>query len=562
MLGRCTFNVCPLASWETRGGWFALPRAGGVKRESLRVAWSSTAVPGGVVGFWTDEDERFVRAIARLNGMNPFLPARLECERDALGDEFVPEPDSFWGQTSGQLERRRPNLGKLSHRADAIAEHHRQQLLQRAATTPAEWVLYDELVTYLLFYDLYPCWGPGGDQRHPLPDDVDARAWQIYEERCQHFLRLPGCPYPNLETRVRLFELFHQVYRAFFQIFNCVVGQSRPAAALRARIWQSIFTHDFRRYRRGLRDVLDQVTTLVTGPSGSGKELVAQAIGLSRPIPFDPRQRRFVARPETLYRAVNISALARGVVESELFGHARGAFTGATGARIGWLESCGPQGALLLDEIGELDPTTQVKLLRVLQNRQFQRLGETQDRAFQGKIIAATNRDLRREIGQGRFREDLYYRLCSDVIVTPSLAEQLRDNPAVLEQLAEHLARRLVPGEEAELAREVVEFVRQEIPPDYAWPGNIRELEQCVRNVLICGRYQPQPSPAAAPAETLPAGIAQVAREFAGLELTADELLRRYCQHAYRQTGSFEQAAKLLQLDRRTVRAKVDPPRQ
>ncbi|MFM8224263.1 MAG: sigma 54-interacting transcriptional regulator, partial [Planctomycetaceae bacterium] len=461
---------------------------------------------------------------------------------------------------SGQVDRRRPNLLKLSARATQVANRLREQLDQGAAASADELALYDGLVTYLLFYDLYPCWGPGGEGLGDVDGATDARAWRIFEDRFQHWHRRAGRAFPPLPERVRLFELFHQVYRAFFQIFNCVVGQSQPAAALRARIWQSIFTHDFQRYRRGLGTVLDQVTTLVTGPSGSGKELVARAIGLSRPIPFDSTRRRFSARPEELYRAVNISALARGVVEAELFGHARGAFTGATAARVGWLETCGPHGALLLDEIGELDPTAQVKLLRVLQNRQFQRLGETRDRVFQGKIIAATNRDLRREIAQGRFREDLYYRLCADVVETPSLASQLRDNPAVLEQLAEHLARRLVPGEAQLLAGEVVAFVRREIPRDYSWPGNIRELEQCVRNVLICGRYVPQPAAEHSPPGTWPPEIEGVARQFARLELTADELLRKYCQHAYRQTGSFERSARLLQLDRRTVRAKVDRP--
>ena len=521
---------------------------------------SGTLGGGCRMGWLTGEELGFARAIGRLNGMNPFLPARLECEREALGADFEPEPDSYWGQTSGQVDRRRPNLLKLSARATQVADRLRQQLDQGATPSADELALYDGLVTYLLFYDLYPCWGPGGEGLGDANGSTDARAWRVFEDRFQHWHHRVGRDFPSIAERVRLFELFHQVYRAFFQIFNCVVGQSQPAAALRARIWQSIFTHDFQRYRRGLGAVLDQVTTLVTGPSGSGKELVARAIGLSRPIPFDTTHRRFAARPEELYRAVNISALARGVVESELFGHARGAFTGATGARVGWLETCGPHGALLLDEIGELDATTQVKLLRVLQNRQFQRLGETQDREFQGKIIVATNRDLRREIAQGRFREDLYYRLCADVVETPALATQLHDNPAVLEQLAEHLARRLVPGEARPLADEVVAFVRREIPRDYPWPGNIRELEQCVRNVLICGRYVPQPAGQAQPAGNWPPEIEAVAREFAGLELTADELLRRYCQHAYRQTGSFERAARLLQLDRRTVRAKVDRP--
>ena len=104
------------------------------------------------------------------------------------------------------------------------------------------------------------------------------------------------------------------------------------------------------------------------------------------------------------------------MIESELFGHRRGAFTGAVEDRSGWLETCGPHGAVFLDEIGELDAAIQVKLLRVLQSRTFQRIGETKPRRFEGKVIAATNRDLDEEIGAGRFRSDLYYRLCADVV--------------------------------------------------------------------------------------------------------------------------------------------------
>src|SRR5439155_18737098 len=110
--------------------------------------------------------------------------------------------------------------------------------------------------------------------------------------------------------------------------------------------------------------------------------------------------------------------------------------------RAGWLEICRPLGTIFLDEIRELDPALQIKLLRVLQTRTFQRLGDTRDRRFHGKIIAATNRDLAQEMAAGRFRKDLYYRLCSDLIVTPSLEEQLRVEPGERRALVRFLARR------------------------------------------------------------------------------------------------------------------------
>ena len=147
---------------------------------------------------------------------------------------------------------------------------------------------------------------------------------------------------------------------------------------------------------------------------------------------------------------MNLSALSPTLIESDLFGHAKGAFTGATADRAGWLEQCKPLGTVFLDEIGELDPAIQVKLLRVVQTRSFTRLGRNASSGSStGKIIAATNRDLADEMHAGRFREDLYYRLCSDLITTTPLREQLADAPEDLHTLVLFAAERIA-GDDAE----------------------------------------------------------------------------------------------------------------
>jgi len=253
---------------------------------------------------------------------------------------------------------------------------------------------------------------------------------------------------------------------------------------------------------------------------------------------------------------VNLSALSPTLIESELFGHARGAYTGALSDRTGWLEACGALGTVFLDEIGELDPALQVKLLRVLQARTFQRLGEIEERRFEGKIVAATHRDLAAEMAAGRFREDVYYRLCSDMIRTPSLAEQLRDQPDDLGNLILVLARRWLGADEAQvLAEEVHEYVLRELGVEYLWPGNIRELEQCVRNVLVRREYHPAgvapDCVALAPAAALGADVARGT-------LDVEELLSRYTTLVYHLAGSYEEAARRLGIDRRTVKARVD----
>ncbi len=331
------------------------------------------------------------------------------------------------------------------------------------------------------------------------------------------------------------------------------MGASRPAARLRATVWQSIFTHDVQRYWRTLYDRMHDVTTLISGPSGTGKELVARAIGLARYIPFDSDREVFAATLDDAFHAVNLAAMSPTLIESELFGHRKGAFTGAVQDRVGWLESCPALGTVLLDEVGEIEASIQVKLLRVLQTRQFHRVGETQAREFRGKLIAATNRDLEAEMRNGRFREDLYYRLCSDLIVTPSLRDQIRDAPAELRNLVLFVCERVIGADgAAQLADEVLQCVERDLGPDYPWPGNVRELEQCVRNVLVRKQYRPP----AARREPTSDDVSAALREG---RVTARELLRRYCTTVYARTGSYQETARRLELDRRTVKQHVDP---
>jgi transcriptional regulator with PAS, ATPase and Fis domain len=297
---------------------------------------------------------------------------------------------------------------------------------------------------------------------------------------------------------------------------------------------------------------MGDITTLITGPSGTGKELVARAIGLSRYIPFDPRAKRFATDFTGCFYPINLSALSPTLIESELFGHKKGAFTGAIADRAGFFELCPADGAVFLDEIGDLDPAIQVKLLRVLQTRVFQRIGDAADRRFEGKVIAATNRDPAKEMQRGRFREDLYYRLCSDIIVTPPLKDQIESSPEQLHNLLLFITRRVAGPEEAEtLAEEVAEWIRGNLDPDYAWPGNVRELEQCARNIMIRKAYQPSEAHAAKPRE----GFLDAVR---ACSLTVEELVRQYCTLVYAETGSYQETSRRLNLDRRTVKTRVD----
>ena len=214
------------------------------------------------------------------------------------------------------------------------------------------------------------------------------------------------------------------------------------------------------------RVAAQDVTVLVTGESGTGKELVARAIY------------QHSARSNAPFLALNCAAIPENLLESELFGHERGAFTGADRRRIGKFEQCNG-GTVLLDEIGDMPLTLQAKILRLLQDQTFERLGGNETIRTDVRLIASTHRDLRVRAAEDKFRPDLYYRLGVFTIHLPPLRERVDDLPI----LVQHYLRRF----SVELGREV-----REIAPDalarlraYAWPGNIRELQSVLRQALL-----------------------------------------------------------------------------
>jgi transcriptional regulator with AAA-type ATPase domain len=484
---------------------------------------------------------RFLGSVADLAYSNPFLPERLEWERAALGSEFRAS-GLVWSASVLNPDAVSPNAVRIREKLELLMSSLRERLASAPHITSEEWTVYEESGHYLLYERYYQQF-------------VSAQGrWRFYKDFLADWNQLYRFPQPQAGIEVdpaHLFSCFRQVQRAFGHIFDNIIGNSMPAARLRASVWQSIFTHDMRRYRRLLYRKMGDFPTLITGPSGTGKELVARAIAASRYVPFDPVRLEFADPPAAIFLPINIAALSHNLIESELFGHRRGAFTGAVSDRKGWLETCPASGSVFLDELGEMDLSIQVKLLRVLETRNFSPVGDTGVRTFSGKLITATNRNLPEEIRAGRFREDLYYRLCADLIRTPSLAEQLEDSPDVLHPLLLFMTRRAV-GEEAEqLLPEVEHWVRTHLPAGYRWPGNYRELEQCVRNIVIRRSYHPMEQNEAGAHDNF-------FTCFERGQLTADELLSYYAALVYRQTGSYEEAARRLGLDRRTVKAKVE----
>src|SRR5215471_4727600 len=210
-------------------------------------------------------------------------------------------------------------------------------------------------------------------------------------------------------------------------------------------------------------------TVLVTGESGTGKELVARAIHVRSP------------RSDRPFVAVNCGALTETLLDSELFGHMRGAFTGADGNKKGLIEVA-DKGTIFLDEIGEMSPMLQVKVLRVLQERRFRRVGGTEEVDADIRIIAATNRDLAKMVAEGQFREDLFYRINVIPVRLPALRERTEDIPL----LADHFVARFA----AQMNKQIhgISGGAMACLRTHAWPGNVRELENAIERAVALER--------------------------------------------------------------------------
>ena len=347
-----------------------------------------------------------------------------------------------------------------------------------------------------------------------------------------------------------LFSCFYQLRRAFLCLFQEIVGQSDPIRSLRMRVWESVFTQDMLSYQQWMHESVGRFPTLVLGPSGSGKEIVARAIGLSRFIPYDPQSSQFASKPRDSFRPVNLSALSETLIESELFGHRKGSFTGAIRDHAGIFETAGVHGTVFLDEIGEVPESIQVKLLRLLQSGEFQAIGSEERSFYEGKIIAATHRDLDAEMRAGRIREDFFYRLCGDQVNTVALHEILASRPDEIIGSVHYICSRLFGPEGAgELSSRVVDTLREQVPKNYEWPGNFRELEQAVRNVIVRNEYVPV---------LRGEESNRIETVYENTEVSLAQWSATYARKAFENAGSYREAARRLKIDQRTLKKLVE----
>jgi DNA-binding NtrC family response regulator len=281
-----------------------------------------------------------------------------------------------------------------------------------------------------------------------------------------------------------------------------------------------------------------RATVLLAGESGVGKDLIARAIHF-----HSPRRDRPLVK-------INCSAIPENLMESELFGYEKGAFTGAAGTKPGKFEQA-DTGTVFLDEIGDVPAAIQVKLLRILQEREFERLGSNVTRHIDVRVIAATNQDLRAALEQGTFREDLYYRLNVVPINIPPLRERRED----IRSLANHFIRKLAPDAGREV--ESITDAGMEKLLNYHWPGNVRELENVIeRGLILCNGKQLDVEDIKL--ETAPRPRPQNDQHFLPEGLTLDQYEQEIIREALKRAdGNKSQAARMLGLTRNALRYRL-----
>lgn len=472
-------------------------------------------------------NDNFFKLVAEAAFSNPFSSERAEVDRRILGA----------AEDVGWAEMLEPLLQTLGEKLQAL-ETTRNIVADRGSGEDAQAVavsvLFHVFHQHMKQFDaLIEEQIAAGDESCRAPF-----AFQCMEELVDYgFKRAEACRYVGM---------FYQIRRAYFFISRGLVGDSACLKQLRAQLWNNIFTHDISWYERCLWNRMEDFSTLLLGETGTGKGAAAAAIGRSGFIPFNPNAQKFEASFMRAFVSINLSQYPESLIESELFGHRKGAFTGAIEKHDGIFARCSPYGAIFLDEIGDVSVPVQIKLLQVLQERTFSPVGSHEKLRFKGRVIAATNKSIDALRRDGSFRDDFYYRLCSDLITVPPLRQRIRETPRELEMLATHLMQRIC-GSDLQLP--VVGKLKAVVDKTYAWPGNVRELEQAIRRIMLTGTYEgstPGPTDEIALGQAVEAG-----------NLTAKELVGKYCRDLYDTYGNYGEVARRTGLDWRTVKKNV-----
>lgn len=405
-----------------------------------------------------------------------------------------------------------------------------------------------QIITTVFLFDTFHKFRADFDQL--IKDQIKAQDTSVkapFAKDAMHMLHVKGMEEKEI---LHHFALSWQLRRAFYFISSSLVGSSPCMQALKKKLWYNVFTYNIDHYNKFLWNKMENFSTLLLGETGTGKGTAAKAIGRSGYIPFDDKKECFTESFTHAFSSLNLSQYPESLLESELFGHTKGAFTGAVDDYEGVFGRCSPHGSILLDEIGEIPNHVQIKLLRILQERTFSPVGTHKTSRFNGRVIAATNRP-KQDILNGKvFRDDFYYRLCSDIIEVPPLQERIREKESELDDLLDFTIQKMTGTRSEKLILKTKRIIAKQLGKDYHWPGNVRELEQCVRSVLLARDYkgkEARPDKPLSISEKLEEGIRS--RSISVADLVSD-----YCRLLYEESGTYEQVARRTGLDRRTIK--------
>ncbi|MDZ8118417.1 sigma-54-dependent transcriptional regulator [Pontiella agarivorans] len=473
-------------------------------------------------------DKNFFKMVSQAAFSNPFGEKRVDIDRQIVGAD---ETADWHSMLQPLLTRLEEEIGQLRESGELVIDRDGGEEVRAVGVS----ILFHIFHRYMDQFDrLIEEQIAAGDESLRAPF-----AFQCLED-------LTGFGFGREDAR-RYVAMFYQIRRAYYFISTGLVGESPAMKQLRARLWDNIFTHEIAWYESCLWNRMEDFSTLLLGETGTGKGAAAAAIGRSGYIPFNPQAQKFEESFTRAFVAINLSQYPAALIESELFGHRKGAFTGAIEKHEGIFSRCSAYGAIFLDEIGDVSIPIQIKLLQVLQERTFSPVGSHEKLRFNGRVIAATNKSIDELRKAGEFRDDFYYRLCSDIITVPPLRERIRQTPKELEMLAGHLMERICG---ADLKFPILGKLKEDVGRNYAWPGNVRELEQAIRRVMITGSYSGDAS-ADSPADE---GLEQA---MVSGSLTAREVVETYCRELYAVYGNYGEVARRTGLDWRTVKKNV-----
>ena len=471
-------------------------------------------------------EREFCQRIAAAAFANPFSDQRHELDLQIAG-HFHGEPE--------RVERLRTSVG------DLVQKLERENKAHLAVYNGEDRRVMEIVFLFEIFHRFYRQFD------ELITQQVNAGDRPLVVEFAGDVLGLMARRGFDAQMSLRYLAVFYQLRRGFYFIMGGLTGLSPCMKELRKHLWNNVFTHDIRVYDSHLRDRMEDFSTVLLGETGTGKGTAAAAIGRSAFIPFDEKKNCFAESFTRAFVSLNLSQFPETLIESELFGHKRGAFTGAIQAHEGVFARCSRYGAIFLDEIGDVSVPVQIKLLQVLQDRTFSPVGGREKLHFRGRVIAATNRSLPELRARKLFRDDFFYRLCSDVITVPPLRQRIAESRNELDLLIEQLIERMTGGPSPELAALVRTVFDESLERDYPWPGNVRELEQAVRRILLTRSFSGETRTNRDRSEIIAASLENGS-------MKADELLAAYCALLYERYGSFEEVARRTDLDRRTVK--------